>query len=80
MAMQHLGRVCRAYGITPSRYVQEHDLEDLHFDLMVTAEWERVAADEALDVARRSVNQLPQKSAEAAQGVLLTCLVRTSSR
>lgn len=78
--MQKLGRVCRAYGLTPSQYLRDHDLEDFYLDAMVTNEWERAAAEQSMEELQKAVAQIPKKSAETIQAVLLTCLVRMSSK
>lgn len=78
--MQKLGRVCRAYGLTPSQYLRDHDLEDFYLDALVANEWERAAGEQAMKDLQSAVATLPKKTAETIQAVLLTCLVRMSSK
>ena len=77
---QRLGRICRAYGVTPSQYVASHTVGEFFFDEDVTSEW-NVAAAQAIDrVIEHDVDRLSKKGPEQIQVVIGQWLARIGSR
>lgn len=79
--MIRLGRVCRAYGLTPSHYRKDHSPEDLAFDFMVFEHTLASTMEDASEAVAAMLQQVPGRpSAEDVQGMAIQWLAKTSYR